>query len=85
MFGNAIKAYMETHAKMAGGFFAPYPDFLAVLLVIIFTLVLLAGVKLSSKVNIAITMINVSVITFIISEFVKHHCSSQQCHNCRDF
>ena len=70
MFGNAIKNYMETHAKMSGNFVAPYPDFLAVLLVLIFAVVLLAGVKLSSKVNIAITTINVFVITFIISGFV---------------
>jgi len=69
MFGNAIKNYMEVHATMAGGFFDTYPDFLAVLLVTIFAVVLLVGVKLSSKVNIAITMINVTVITFIISEY----------------
>ena len=66
MFGNAIKNYMEIHAPMYGEFVAPFPDFLAVLLVIIFALILIAGVKVSSKVNIAITMINVAVITFII-------------------
>ena len=63
---------MKEHAEMDGKFLASYPDFLAVLLVIIFTIILIFGVKLSSKINIAIALINISVITFIISKLNMH-------------
>ncbi|XP_078494501.1 cationic amino acid transporter 4-like [Ciona intestinalis] len=67
LFGNQIEIYMRTHAPMAGGFFASYPDFLAVGIIFVLGTVLLCGVKLSSKVNIVIAIINILVILFIIS------------------
>uniref|UniRef100_F6XYD9 Cationic amino acid transporter C-terminal domain-containing protein n=1 Tax=Ciona intestinalis TaxID=7719 RepID=F6XYD9_CIOIN len=67
LFGNKIEMYMRIHAPMAGGFFASYPDFLAVGIILVFGIVLLCGVKLSSKVNIVIAIINILVILFIIT------------------
>lgn len=69
IFGSKIKSYMLVHAPMNGNFVAPYPDFLAVLLVFVFAAILVTGVQLSSKVNIVIATINITVILFIISKF----------------
>ena len=72
LFGSTIKSYMLVHAPMKGGFLAHYPDFLAVVLVLVFAVVLVTGVQLSSKINMVIATINIVVILFIIGKFSKH-------------
>ena len=59
---------MTSHVPMYGSFLGPYPDFLAAALVLIFSVVLLLGVQISSKVNIAIALLNVFAILFIVSK-----------------
>ena len=61
---------MTSHVPMNGSFLGPYPDFLAAALVLIFSVVLLLGVQISSKVNIAIALLNVFAILFIVSKCI---------------
>ena len=61
---------MTSHVPMSGSFLGPYTDFLAAALVLIFSVVLLLGVQISSKVNIAIALLNVFAILFIVSKWI---------------
>lgn len=55
---------------MAGGeFWAEYPDFLAVAILIVFVVILAIGVKTSSKVTMSLCALNLVIVIFIIGEF----------------
>ncbi|CAK8684396.1 unnamed protein product [Clavelina lepadiformis] len=63
--GFAISTFLKKHLPMPGGLVAEYPDFLAGMLVILLTLIVARGVKVSSTVNIFFAAVNLTVIVFI--------------------
>ncbi|XP_076811393.1 cationic amino acid transporter 4-like [Clavelina lepadiformis] len=65
MFGHPIRNYSVEHFPMPGGFIATYPDFLAGGVVILMTIIIACGVKLSSKLNIVFATLNLTVILFV--------------------
>nr|CAB3266328.1 cationic amino acid transporter 4-like [Phallusia mammillata] len=67
LFGHPIQQGLISCCSMPGGLVADYPDFLAVGLVAILTIIVALGVKLSSKVNIVFAALNLVVILFIFS------------------
>ena len=69
IFGHPIKAYLMKHTPMPGGLLATYPDFLAGALIILLTVVVAFGVKISSKFNIFFASLNLCVIIFIFCKY----------------
>lgn len=60
---------MKEHVPLPGGLLATYPDFIAAALVMVLSIIVAYGVKISSKFNIFFAVLNLSVIVFIISKF----------------
>lgn len=63
----AISKYFIKHLSWHTTGLAPYPDFLAFAVVILFTIILCIGVKASSTMNNIFTVTNLMVITFVFS------------------
>jgi len=70
MFGHPIMNYLKVHTPMPGGLLATYPDFLGAALIIILTITVAFGVKISSKVNIFFASLNLCVIIFIFCKYI---------------
>ena len=68
--GTINNFFRQTMPISEGGFMSEYPDFLAALLIIMLTSVLLFGVKISSKINITISILNLVVLLFIIGNIL---------------
>ena len=64
--GYIYKFFMEDVATWNVSALGSFPDFLAVALALIFTVIVLLGARKSSLINNVMTFINLSVITFII-------------------
>ncbi|XP_039267311.2 cationic amino acid transporter 4-like [Styela clava] len=64
---NVVRKYLIKHAPMiGGGLVAKYPDLLAVAILIVATIILATGAKLSSKVTAGFAGLNLLVVVFVM-------------------
>lgn len=66
IFGGALKRWSMEHISISLPGITDYPDFIAFLVISIFTVVLCVGVKESAKVTKVLTGVNIFVIAFVI-------------------
>ncbi|XP_077971119.1 cationic amino acid transporter 4-like isoform X1 [Styela clava] len=66
-FGNVVQNYLLQNAPMAdGGMFARYPDLIAIAVLIIITVILATGAKISSLVTTGFAGLNLLIVVIII-------------------
>ena len=60
-----MRNYLNEHAPLPGGILATHPDFVAAAFIMVITIVISTGIKISSKLNTFFAIINVIVVAFV--------------------